>query len=108
MGDYNLSLKLLKKVSSSGITTKSGLMVGFGETREDISETLRDLRENGCSYLTVGQYLKSQKTGFDVEKYYTPDEFKEIEVEAVKMGFLKVFNGPLVRSSYHAGEMQKK
>jgi len=106
LGDYKLSLKLLEKVSKSNIVSKSGLMIGFGETRKEIRNTLKDLRSSGCKYLTVGQYLQSRKDGFEVEKYYTPDEFKEIEIEAIDLGFDKVFSAPLVRSSYHASEMQ--
>jgi len=105
LGNYALSLKLLDKVAASGIPAKSGLMIGFGETMDDIETTLKDLQSAGCSILTVGQYLQSKKTGFPVEKYYTPEEFEEIKKMARDMGFKKILSGPLVRSSYHAGEL---
>ncbi len=104
-GDYIASLKLLKLASEKGMKTKSGLMIGFGETMKDIELTLKDLRESECKILTVGQYLKSHKDNFDVVKYYHPDEFKEIEKYALTIGFESVLSGPLVRSSYHAEEV---
>jgi len=104
MGDYDLSLKILQRVSDSQITSKSGLMIGFGESIEDIRETLQNLKSTGVESLTVGQYLKSHKNAYAVAKYYHPDEFKEIEEYALHLGFSKVKSGPLVRSSYHAGD----
>jgi len=107
-GNYDISLKLLSLASESKIPIKSGLMVGFGETREDIKSTLDDLINTGCSILTVGQYLQSSVRGFNVIKYYTPDEFSEISIMAKKTGFKKVLSGPMVRSSYHASEIHSK
>jgi lipoic acid synthetase len=105
MGDYAHSLKLIERVSSSGIPSKSGLMIGFGESIDDITNTMRDLREAGCGLLTVGQYLQPARDCHPVIKYYSPDEFKEIKQIADDVGFVSVQSGPLVRSSYHAGIM---
>lgn len=104
-GDYGLSLKVLQRISGSGIPAKSGLMIGFGETPEDIRASLHDLREAGCSLLTVGQYLRSRRDGVPVEKFYTPEEFEGIASMARALGFSGVIAGPMVRSSYHAAEM---
>jgi lipoic acid synthetase len=105
MGDYELSLRLLEGASESGIPAKSGLMIGFGEDLNDIEETLRDLHHAGCTILTVGQYLTPSREGYPVKRYYHPDEFKEIEIMAEDIGFMRVQAGPLVRSSYHADAM---
>ncbi len=105
LGNYNLSLELLKQVNGSNIPAKSGLMIGFGESMDDIRNTLEDLVHTGCRMLTVGQYLQSRRDGFPVVKYYHPDEFKQISEMAYSMGFDQVMSGPLVRSSYHAAEM---
>lgn len=106
MGDYGVSLQVLKAAADAGFAAKSGLMIGFGESLEDILATLGDLRDSGCSLLTVGQYLQSSRNGFPVKKYYHPDEFDEIRERGLEMGFESVMAGPLVRSSYHAGEMR--
>jgi lipoyl synthase len=84
--------------------TKSGIMVGLGETTEEIIETMRDLRAVNCDILTIGQYLQPAPKRLKVEKYYTPDEFAEFKVIGLEMGFRYVESGPLVRSSYHAHE----
>ncbi len=105
MGNYDISLEILKAAADAGLPAKSGLMIGFGESTEDIYKTLDDLRGAGCSMLTVGQYLQSTRDGFPVVKYYHPDEFEEIRKKALETGFRKVMSGPLVRSSYHAGEL---
>jgi lipoic acid synthetase len=81
---------------------KSGVMVGLGETREELSKTLRDLRANGVEVVTVGQYLQPHARRLPVERYYTPDEFEELRKEGEALGFFRVESGPLVRSSYHA------
>ncbi len=104
-GDYRRSLEVLARVSLAGVPAKSGLMIGFGETLGDILSTLADLRESGCSRLTVGQYLQSDSDGFPVRKFYTPEEFEGIREAALGLGFAHVLAGPLVRSSYHAGKM---
>ena len=101
-GDYLHSLELLKTASEMGFTVKSGLMIGFGETIDDITSTMHDLLDSGCSILTVGQYLCPGKEGYAVKKYYHPDEFEEIRITGEKIGFKKVLSAPNVRSSYHA------
>jgi lipoic acid synthetase len=105
MGDYNLSLRLLKQSEQNGNKTKSGLMIGFGENLDDIKETMHDLLKNGCTILTVGQYLQSKMGGFPVIKYYHPEEFENIKEIALSMGFSTVASAPNVRSSYHAEMM---
>jgi lipoic acid synthetase len=104
-GNYRASLKLLAIVTEYGFTAKSGLMIGFGETLDDIVQTLRDVRSTGCEIMTIGQYCSSYKGAYPVQKYYTPDEFSRIEAIAYTIGFSKVMAAPLVRSSYRAGEM---
>jgi len=103
-GDYHHSLKLLKEIARTGFPAKSGLMIGFGETTDDITKTLEDLRGVNVSILTVGQYLRSKRDGYPVARYYRPEEFEEIGETARQMGFSSVRSGPLVRSSYRAGE----
>lgn len=90
-----------------GMLTKSGIMVGLGETSEEILATMRDLREVDCDVLTVGQYLQPAERRLPVEKYYTPEEFAEFKRAGFEMGFRHVESGPLVRSSYHAHELGK-
>jgi lipoic acid synthetase len=101
-GDYALSLALIRRASGMGFTVKSGLMLGFGETAEDITDTMLDLFKSGCSILTVGQYLSPSRAHYKVEKYYHPDEFEDIRVIGERIGFKKVLSAPHVRSSYHA------
>ncbi len=103
-GDYDLSLELLKvsKKSHPHIPTKSGIMVGLGETRQELSQTMNDLRAAGVDLLTVGQYLRPSKGHVEMDRFYHPLEFKEIEDEGMELGFKHVASGPLVRSSYHA------
>lgn len=103
-GDYRRSLEVLRETADAGFPAKSGLMIGFGETTDDILKTLEDLRGAGVSILTVGQYLRSKRDGFPVARYYHPEEFEEIGDVARRMGFTSVRSGPLVRSSYRAGE----
>ncbi|HQP49311.1 MAG TPA: lipoyl synthase [Spirochaetota bacterium] len=105
LGDYGESLKLIETVSRKGVPAKSGLMIGFGESMEEIHSTLGDLRSAGCSMVTIGQYLQSDPGGHQVKKFFTPEEFHEIRVYAEDLGFLSVQSGPMVRSSYHAGMM---
>lgn len=107
-GDYGLSLGLISRAVLSGIPVKSGLMAGLGESIDDLSSTMEDLRHAGCSILTVGQYLRSRKENHPVAKYYTPAEFESIRLRAESMGFARVLAGPMVRSSYHAGELSKR
>ncbi len=104
-GSYDNALKILEYAGSFLPLIKSGLIIGIGETKKQIIETLRDLRSVGVSILTIGQYLQPAKDLSKVKKYYTPQEFSELRNEALKMGFLHVFSSPLVRSSYHADDM---
>jgi lipoyl synthase len=96
-------LSLVKEIDES-IPTKSGLMLGHGETVEEVVETMADLRQVGCDRLTIGQYMRPSLDHLPVQKYWTPEEFDEMGTVAWKMGFSHVRSGPLVRSSYHAGE----
>ncbi|MCH8101615.1 MAG: lipoyl synthase [Chloroflexi bacterium] len=108
-GDYDLSLELLARAKeiASGSTTKSGIMVGLGETKSELFETMRDLRDVECDLLTIGQYLRPTRRHHPVIRFYHPDEFREFEEEGLSMGFKHVAAGPLVRSSYHAEEQQR-
>ncbi len=101
---YKRSLSVLQHAKDKGFITKSGIMVGVGEERHEISQTLKDLRAVGCDILTVGQYLPPTKLHYPIHRYYHPDEFAAIKEEALGMGFTHVESGPLVRSSYHADE----
>ena len=103
---YNHSLNLLKKVKklSSTIFTKSGIMVGLGEKIEEIETLLKDLRKADVDFVTIGQYMQPSKDHLPVIKYYTIEEFKNIENIAYNMGFLLVSSSPLTRSSYHADD----
>jgi len=105
--DYAHSLKLLKdfKAEHPNVPTKSGLMVGLGETNEEILEVMRDLRAHHVDMLTIGQYLQPSGHHLPVLRYVVPDDFKMFETEAVKMGFVHAACGPMVRSSYHADQM---
>ena len=105
--DYAHSLKLLKdfKAEHPNVPTKSGLMVGLGETNEEILEVMRDLRAHHVDMLTIGQYLQPSGHHLPVLRYVTPDDFKMFEAEAGKMGFVHAACGPMVRSSYHADQM---
>lgn len=103
LGDYDTSLNVLKYIKeNSDIKTKSGLMVGLGESFEDIENTLNDLKSVGCDILTIGQYIQPSKQHLDVSKYYTLEEFEYLKQLAKKAGFEKYQIGPLVRSSYNA------
>jgi lipoic acid synthetase len=102
--DYNRSLEILHyaKNYSKGLITKSGLMVGLGEEREELIELMNDLRKVKCDVLTIGQYLSPSVRHLPTERYYAPREFEELKNVALKLGFLDVHSGPLVRSSYLA------
>lgn len=105
---YEQSLELLSRADArrardrSGMKTKSGLMVGLGESGEELRAALSDLREARCDIATVGQYLQPHERRLPIERYYTPEEFEAIRKEGEAMGFFRVEAGPLVRSSYHA------
>ena len=109
-GNYDVSMELLgrvKEMTDGKMPTKSGMMVGLGETREEIVETMGDLRRVNCDLLTIGQYLRPSKKHHPIIRFYHPDEFKELERIGLEMGFKHVAAGPLVRSSYHADEQHK-
>jgi lipoic acid synthetase len=102
---YERSIKLLQQIKKINpmIKTKSGLMLGLGETKEQIIKTMNDLRKAGCDILTLGQYLQPSEKHAKVKKFYTPEEFNELAKIGESIGFLHVESGPMVRSSYHAG-----
>ena len=101
---YRRSLDVLQtaKTMRSEVLTKSGLMLGVGETSDEVLATLKDLRAVGCDIVTLGQYLQPSLDQLKVERYVTPDEFAALKTEGQKLGFRHVESGPLVRSSYHA------
>lgn len=103
---YQRSLDVLRIVKQLDpqIPTKSGLMLGHGETEAEIIQTLEDLRGVGCDRITLGQYMRPSLEHLPVQKYWTPDEFERLGAIATNLGFAHVRSGPLVRSSYHAGE----
>ncbi len=103
-GNYNVSLELIKKVAASSVISKSGFMVGFGESREDILQLIDDLASVSCARLTIGQYQQPTLKRWLVAKYYHPDEFAEFKEIAYQKGFQYVEAGPLVRSSYHSAK----
>ena len=107
---YERSLKVLELIKSydSSITTKSGLMLGLGETLEEVRSTLCDLRSVGCEIITIGQYLKPREGKLEVEEYVSPEVFSLLEEEGRQLGFREVYSGPYVRSSYHAGEAYER
>jgi lipoyl synthase len=102
--DYDNSLKLLQRFKAlhTKVPTKSGLMLGLGETIEEVEAVMRDLRSHGVGMLTLGQYLQPSDHHLRVERYVTPQEFNALRELGVKMGFTQVASGPMVRSSYHA------
>jgi len=107
MANYERSLRVLKNTKSmaDGIRTKSGIMLGLGETEEETTMVLCDLRSVGCDFLTIGQYLSPSKKHHPVVQYVHPDVFEKLRLDALKMGFMYVASAPLVRSSYMAADM---
>lgn len=105
LGNYDRSLRVLKHCSNQGVVTKSGIMVGLGETVAELQELFSDLRESGVKLLTIGQYLQPTKDNVRVEKFYTPEEFADIKNLALACGFVAVESGAFVRSSYQAQGM---
>jgi lipoic acid synthetase len=103
---YQRTLDLLANVKrfAPGMVSKTGVMVGIGETTEELVEVFRDLARQQVDILTIGQYLRPSKDHLPMTRYYSPDEFRFLKDEAMKLGFLHVESGPLVRSSYHAHE----
>ncbi len=107
--DYDRSLEVLRRVaeSDSSAKTKSGLIVGMGESPEELKRTFDDLARVSCHLLTIGQYLAPSEKHYPVDRYYTPDEFEELKEIALSYGFDSVLAAPLVRSSYHAREQSR-
>jgi len=103
--NYKVTLKVLKRAKEFGAITKSGMMIGLGETNKDILQTFSDLRRASCNLLTIGQYLQPTNNNAHVTKYYTPLEFEQLKKIALDFGFEGVEAGPLVRSSYRAHRM---
>lgn len=99
---YATSLNVIRQIAVSGIVSKSGIMLGLGETREEILETMDDLRSAGCEVMTIGQYLQPTARNVEVEEYVKPEVFEEYRQIGLEKGFRCVESGPLVRSSYHA------
>lgn len=99
---YDVSLKVLKQISESGTTAKSGIMVGLGETPSEVEELMDNLIETGCQILTIGQYLQPTHKHYPVAEYVTPEQFALYKKVGVSKGFKQVESAPLVRSSYHA------
>ena len=105
--DYDGSLQLLQKFKAQHpeLPTKSGIMLGLGETREQVEDTLRDLRAHGVNMITIGQYLRPSPAHHPVIRYWTPEEFQQLQAFGMSLGFAYVASGPMVRSSYHADRM---
>lgn len=108
--DYRRSLKLIQRAHgyAPDLATKSGLMLGLGETTAEIEQTLEDMLRAGCRILTLGQYLQPSKNHLAVERFIPPEEFETWRTRALKIGFEEVASGPFVRSSYHAHELFQK
>ncbi len=105
-GNYDCSLEVLEYVKeNSDISTKSGLIIGLGETFEQIEQTLLDLKNVGCDIVTIGQYIQPSKKHLEVAKYYTPEEYDDLRTLAKKIGIKNYQIGPLVRSSYRAADL---
>jgi lipoic acid synthetase len=101
---FDTSLKVLRFAKTEGMRTKTGIMVGLGETKEEVIETMRVIRDAGVEILTIGQYLQPSAKHLPVSRYVTPEEFAEFKQIGLEMGFSQVESAPLVRSSYHAGK----
>jgi lipoic acid synthetase len=105
---YEKSLRVITMARDFGLITKSNLILGLGETREEVSQALVDLRSAGCDLITITQYLRPTNRHHPVERWVKPEEFVELAAEAKEVGFLGVMSGPLVRSSYRAGRLYKE
>jgi lipoic acid synthetase len=101
-GKYRRSIELLERAKGWGMRTKSGLIVGMGETIDEVRDVMRDLRSVDCDVLTIGQYLQPTRDHLPVSRFYDPSEFAVLKEEGLALGFSHVESGPLVRSSYHA------
>lgn len=106
--NYERSLKVLKAARSYGLVTKSNLILGLGETREEVSTALQEMHSAGCELITITQYLRPTKSHHPVERWVKPEEFVELAREAKEVGFAGVMSGPLVRSSYRAGRLYQE
>ncbi|MCP4219662.1 MAG: lipoyl synthase [bacterium] len=106
--NYDVSLGVLANSKNKGAVTKSGIMVGLGESHEELLELFGDLRKSEVELLTIGQYLQPTKAHVPVDKFYTPEEFEQLQKTALAEGFKAVVAGPFVRSSYNAGEMYRE
>jgi len=105
---YEVSLEVIRHIADSGIVAKSGIMLGLGETRDEILQTMNDLIAAGCSVITIGQYLRPSKLNIEVQEYVHPTVFAEYSKIGKEKGFIHVESAPLVRSSYHAERHVKK
>jgi len=105
---YERSLEVITRAREAGLVTKSNLILGMGETREEVSEALRDLHEAGCELVTITQYLRPSPRHHPVARWVKPEEFIELSKEAEEIGFAGVMSGPLVRSSYRAGRLYRQ
>ena len=105
---YERSLNVITQARDYGLITKSNLILGLGETREEISQALIDLHGAGCDLITITQYLRPTMKHHPVERWVKPEEFVELAQEATEVGFLGVMSGPLVRSSYRAGRLYRQ
>lgn len=99
---YDTSLKVIEHIAKSGIRSKSGIMLGLGETEEEIIQTMDDLRNVGCEVMTIGQYLQPTKEHYPIQDYITPEQFEKYRLIGVEKGFRHIESAPMVRSSYHA------
>jgi lipoic acid synthetase len=99
---YDISLKVLAHIASKGIVAKTGIMLGLGETEEEVLTLMDDALANGCTILTIGQYMQPSRKHVAVSAYINPEKFEEYKAIGLKKGFRQVESGPLVRSSYHA------
>ena len=105
---YDRSLDVLRQARAYGLVTKSNLILGLGETRQEVGEALRDLYAAGCDLVTITQYLRPTPRHHPVERWVKPEEFVELKAEAEEIGFAGVMSGPLVRSSYRAGRLYQQ
>ena len=106
--NYDRSLDVISQARAFGLITKSNLILGMGETREEVSQALKDLHSAGCDLITITQYLRPTPKHHPVERWVKPEEFVELSAEAQAVGFAGVMSGPLVRSSYRAGRLYKQ